>query len=395
MVPGTQGEPVPRVKNCYHKPYMRQISVILLGLLLPVAVFASIPEAASDAIVRVVCENRQGSGAIVNATDGYVITGGHIAIDSETGAQAAHCTAELPAGNGRERSAYRADIVRAILDTRTSRDFALLKLSSRIFGPAVVASNFLRINEYAWVGDSVTAFGFPQAVSMFQTASGKITSFMRGTMHTDAPIAEGYSGGPVLDASGQIIGVATRIAFVASEDTSEAKPTDYEMGDILSLINWLDEAGPGEHDKYITHFDSTRFDSAPYVLRDESSVCDYVVFVEGSTSLSCLFDSHQRLVFPNEATFKSWYPDFSNVLRATTEQISQYRLIGNMTMRPGTLVKIQTDPKIYIVTDSFGTMRWVQTEPRAAELFGAGWAKLISDIPEVFFTDYKVARPIL
>jgi hypothetical protein len=118
------------------------------------------------------------------------------------------------------------------------------------------------------------------------------------------------------------------------------------------------------------------------------------VRTQDSPTLYCLLSGPYRLVFPNETTFFSWYPDFGGVVYVTSKNLAEYRLVGNVTMRAGSLVKIRTDPKVYVVTDSLGTLRWVQTEDRARALFGDSWATKVSDVPDVFFADYSVGEPV-
>lgn len=102
----------------------------------------------------------------------------------------------------------------------------------------------------------------------------------------------------------------------------------------------------------------------------------------------------KRFVFPNEKTYKTWYPDFSTVKTVTLAELQTLPLGGNVTYKPGAkLVKITTDPKVYAVAAN-GTLRWVQTEAVAAALYGADWNAKVDDIPDAFFINYKVGSPI-
>lgn len=99
----------------------------------------------------------------------------------------------------------------------------------------------------------------------------------------------------------------------------------------------------------------------------------------------------KRHPFPNEATFKSWYADFSGVKTVTAAEMSSYAMAANVTIRPGTyLVKITTDPKVYAV-ESGGKLRWIASEEVAKKLYGADWAKKIKDVPDAFFVNYDAA----
>lgn len=102
----------------------------------------------------------------------------------------------------------------------------------------------------------------------------------------------------------------------------------------------------------------------------------------------------RRFVFVNQKVYNSWYRDFSGVQMITDIEMSQIKLGGNVTYRPGTkLVKIQTDPKVYAVAHG-GVLRYVTTPAIAAKLYGSGWAKLVEDIPDTSFIDYTVGADI-
>jgi hypothetical protein len=101
-----------------------------------------------------------------------------------------------------------------------------------------------------------------------------------------------------------------------------------------------------------------------------------------------------RYVFPNAQTYATWYKDFSSVQMITTQDMAAIPLAGNVTYRPGLkLVKIQTDTKVYAV-DRNGTLRWVSSPAIAAKYYGATWSKKVEDIPDAFFTNYKIGDPV-
>ncbi len=102
----------------------------------------------------------------------------------------------------------------------------------------------------------------------------------------------------------------------------------------------------------------------------------------------------KRLVFPNEKTYKTWYPDFSGVISVTDGDLAAMPLGGNVTYRPGVrLVKITTDPKVYAVS-AHGVLRWVTTEQIAQSLYGANWNQMIDDVADAYFVNYTVGAAI-
>jgi len=103
---------------------------------------------------------------------------------------------------------------------------------------------------------------------------------------------------------------------------------------------------------------------------------------------------NRRHAFPNEATFFSWYTDFSDVQTISAETLAAIPLGSNVTMRAGTqLLKITSDPKVYAV-EPYGVIRWVQTEDIAKALYGADWASKVVDVDVSFFINYQVGSAI-
>lgn len=124
-----------------------------------------------------------------------------------------------------------------------------------------------------------------------------------------------------------------------------------------------------------------------------------VIKSQGGDTVYWLGPDLRRYPFPNAGTFFSWYPDFSNVVIVTDQELQNIQLgTENVTYRPkdfskGRLVKISTDPKVYAV-EAGAKLRHIATEQLARELFGSNWAMLIDDIPVEFFANYEIAEPI-
>lgn len=102
----------------------------------------------------------------------------------------------------------------------------------------------------------------------------------------------------------------------------------------------------------------------------------------------------KRFVFPNEATYSSWYsdnnggPDWSGIKTVPQNELESYPLGGNVTVRPGTkLIKITTNPTVYAVEPN-GTLRSIVSEANAIDLWGPAWAKNVIDVADSFFTNY-------
>ncbi len=133
--------------------------------------------------------------------------------------------------------------------------------------------------------------------------------------------------------------------------------------------------------------------TAPMATNAAASAGD-LIKKDGLSAVYYLGEDGKRYVFPNEATYKSWYSDFSGVVTISSDELASYPLGGNVVVRPGTkLVKITTDPKVYAV-EANGTLRWVQTEADAIALYGANWASRVIDVADSFFTNYTIGTPL-
>lgn len=103
----------------------------------------------------------------------------------------------------------------------------------------------------------------------------------------------------------------------------------------------------------------------------------------------------RRYVFPNEKTYFTWYKDFSTVKVIPHNRLSTLPLgRSNVTYRPGVkMVKITTDPRTYVV-ERGGILRHVPTEEVAKTLYGINWKDKIEDVPDAFFSNYKVGSAL-
>ncbi|MDD4333071.1 MAG: hypothetical protein PHT51_03070, partial [Patescibacteria group bacterium] len=115
-----------------------------------------------------------------------------------------------------------------------------------------------------------------------------------------------------------------------------------------------------------------------------------LIKMDGNQSVYYLGADGKRYVFPNEATYMSWYSDFSGVVTIPQSELESYPLGANVVMRAGTkLAKITTDPKVYAVLPN-GKLLWIPSEDVAKTLYGNDWAKRVVDVPDAFFTNYTV-----
>jgi serine protease Do len=152
-----------------------------------------------------------GSGFVVEA-GGYILTNAHVV----NGAQ--HVQIVLPPaesdGTVASALASRVTVVPArVVGVARELDLALLKVDS-VKLTALPLANYRNLHQ----GETVFAFGSPQGLRNTVT-HGVISAVARQTdpdssmvyIQTDAPINPGNSGGPLVDTSGEVVGVNTFI----------------------------------------------------------------------------------------------------------------------------------------------------------------------------------------
>lgn len=101
-----------------------------------------------------------------------------------------------------------------------------------------------------------------------------------------------------------------------------------------------------------------------------------------------------RYVFPNDRTYFTWYKDFATVKWVTDADLTKIQIGGNVTYKPGSkMIKINSDPRVYVVSKG-GLIRAIGSEAIAKALYGATWNKQIDDVPDGFFSNYKIGGTI-
>ncbi len=128
----------------------------------------------------------------------------------------------------------------------------------------------------------------------------------------------------------------------------------------------------------------------------QAVVANTLVKIDGNATVYWYASNGRRYVFPNPRTFYSWFTeaDLARVLTISPQELGSITIGGNVTYRPGVrLVKITTDPRVYAV-GRYGQLRWITSEALAVQLYGANWARMVDDVPDEFFTNYRVGEPV-
>src|SRR5262245_18963690 len=185
-------------------------------------------------------EKAQGSGFVIDES-GYVVTNYHV-VAGATDIDVSFSNKESMKGR--------------VIGTDQATDVALLKVDddARALTPVELGNS-----EDVQVGDSVVAIGNPFGLERSITA-GIVSALQRTiespaqspidrVIQTDAPINRGNSGGPLLNAAGQVIGVNTQIAT----DSSSSEAGNVGIGfavpinTVRDVVDQLERRGRVEH----------------------------------------------------------------------------------------------------------------------------------------------------
>ncbi len=161
-----------------------------------------------------------GSGFFVKE-NGYILTNSHVVDTSEFGKIAGYVTFQVILKDGRK---LRPQIVKR----DPALDLALLKVSGGPY-PALPLGSAADLK----VGDPLFIIGTPIRLEFTHSLTSGIVSGMNrtnGWIQTSAILHGGNSGGPVLNNSGQVVGVAVAVA------KKEAKEKALIQGRLIEYI---------------------------------------------------------------------------------------------------------------------------------------------------------------
>ena len=178
---------------------------------------------------RMMFERGLGSGVIVDAKNGYVLTNAHVVGGADE--------VEVKTADGK---VWTNEWVRIDMQT----DLAVIKLKN----PADLTEAPLGDSDQMEVGDLVMAIGSPEGLEQTVTsgiisAKGRTTG--RGTyesfLQTDASINRGNSGGPLVNMRGEIVGVNS--AIISRTGVNEGIGFAIPSNMVKSIMKQLVETG--------------------------------------------------------------------------------------------------------------------------------------------------------
>jgi serine protease Do len=195
----------------------------------------------SPSVVGISCILSQGTATgsgIVMSKDGYIITNAHVVDGAKSVSVLLPKTYAKDKNTKEEDLTYKATIVGK--DTQT--DIAVLKIDAK----DLVACEFGKSSEVK-VGEVSIVIGNPLGFSLANSvtsgiisAKDRVLTVQDRTMNliqTDASINNGNSGGPLINAYGQVIGITSaKVSSTYGEGLGFAIPIDEAMPIIKSLM---------------------------------------------------------------------------------------------------------------------------------------------------------------
>jgi putative serine protease PepD len=195
--------------------------------------------AVSPSVVSVRTESGSGTGFLVNS-DGTIVTNAHVVGDSS---------------QVKVRFDDKGDLVDAeVLSVDTSTDLAALKVSDV---PSGVQPLKLADSDSVQVGDTAVAIGYPLGLDRTATA-GIVSGLERQisapngfsidkVIQTDAAVNPGNSGGPLLNARGEVIGVNSQIATAGGGEGNVGIAFAIPVNTVKDVLPALESGNAPEH----------------------------------------------------------------------------------------------------------------------------------------------------
>jgi putative serine protease PepD len=236
----------------------------------------------------------QGSGWVYDS-DGHIVTNEHV-VDGAT-------SVKVQFWNGNTYSA-------SVVGTDPSTDLAVIKVDapSSVLHPLTVADS-----SKVQVGDGVVAIGSPFGLEETVT-SGIVSALHRAieapnnftindSIQTDAAINHGNSGGPLLNAQGQVIGVNAQIK--SDSGGNEGVGFSIPSNTVRSIASQLISSGKVEHAYLGIAVDSTASSARVAEVKPSTPAAkaglktgDVIVSVDGTSigtgdDLTRAIDSHK------------------------------------------------------------------------------------------------------
>ena len=178
-------------------------------------ILAKVEPSVVDIVAQSRRETGEGTGIIITS-DGYILTNAHVVNGAST-------VTVSTSGSGKALSA-------TVIGADTAHDVALIKVDNP--GGSLPAAELGRSADVK-VGDDVVAIGNalglrgdPTVTRGIVSALNRTVDNLTGMIQTDAAINPGNSGGPLVNSTGQVIGINTAVAADGAQNIGFAIPID-------------------------------------------------------------------------------------------------------------------------------------------------------------------------
>ena len=195
----------------------------------------------SPSVVGISCILAQGTATgtgIIMSKDGYIITNAHVVDGAKT------VSVLLPKSYAKDSNVKEEDLTykAVIVGKDTQTDIAVLKIDAKDLTACEFGkSSEIRVGEVSIVIGNPLGFSLANSVtSGIISAKDRVLQIQDRTMtliQTDASINNGNSGGPLINAYGQVIGITSaKVSNTYGEGLGFAIPIDEAMPIIQSLM---------------------------------------------------------------------------------------------------------------------------------------------------------------
>ncbi|HZQ77971.1 MAG TPA: trypsin-like peptidase domain-containing protein [Acidimicrobiia bacterium] len=178
-------------------------------------ILAKVEPSVVDIVAQSRRETGEGTGIIITP-DGYILTNAHVVNGAST-------VTVSTSASGKALSA-------TVIGADTAHDVALIKVDNP--GGSLPAAELGRSADVK-VGDDVVAIGNalglrgdPTVTRGIVSALNRTVDNLTGMIQTDAAINPGNSGGPLVNSTGQVIGINTAVAADGAQNIGFAIPID-------------------------------------------------------------------------------------------------------------------------------------------------------------------------
>jgi hypothetical protein len=118
-----------------------------------------------------------------------------------------------------------------------------------------------------------------------------------------------------------------------------------------------------------------------------------VAILEENGSVYYYAADGKRYIFPNQSTYNSWFGGYETDRVVKLEEMQKVPLGGNVTLRPGSLITTESDPRIYLVTHD-NLISSVSPAVLKA-IYGDAYKQRVIDIENYYFTNYVYGPEII